>query len=220
MGFPTQPNVSRGVPVGSAAEAARAPQMYRAAGSPPPGGPLAVINQEAPGALVLRGPGYTEGGGIYGRYTRHPDLLGERRAGVEPGMTPIAEEVLQKVARDLSQENALTGGVRQGDLGSILRSFGIGTGAGLGTALLTRLLGIGRPSEAASPGQINQSSVAPGAVSQPAPPSAIPTGTQRAGGVEQAPASPAPKSPAGQVVIETPGDADERLSRAASAIWR
>lgn len=217
MGFPTQPNVSRGIPVGSSAEVGRAPQMYRtAAPSAPGGGPLAVVSPEAPGALALRGQVYPEGGGVYGRYTRHPDLLGERRAGVEPGTIGFSEEILQKVARDLSSENALTGGTRQGDLGSVLRTVGIGTGVGLGTALLTRLLGIGRSSESAAPGQINQGAAAPGEVSQPAAPSAIPAPGQRAGGVEQAPGSPSPKapvvkSPAGQVVIETPGDVDERL---------
>ena len=218
MGFPTQPNVSRGIPVGSAAEASRAPQMYRttaAAPSGPSGGPLAVVSPEAPGALALRGQVYPEGGGLSGRYTRHPDLLGERRSGVEPGTTGFSEEVLQKVAKDLSQENALTGGTRQGDLGSVLRSVGIGTGVGLGSALLTRLLGIGRPSESAAPGQINRPApsavVPPGTVAPAAPPSALPTPGQPRGGVESAPTSPAPKSPAGQVVIESPGDVDERL---------
>lgn len=217
MGFPTQPNVSRGIPVGSTAEPGRMPQTYRTAVEPPSalgGGPLAVVRQEPPGALALRGEVYPEGGGLYGRYTRHPDLMGERRAGMEPGTAPLSEEVLQKVARDLSQENALTGGLRQGDLGSILRTVGIASGAGLGSALLTRLLGIGRPSESVAPGQINRPAapaVAPGTVPSAAPPSALNTPGQRTGGVENAPASPAPKSPAGQVIIESPGDVDERL---------
>jgi hypothetical protein len=232
LGFASQPNVTRGVRVDTGlpeSAAGRAPAGYRYTdvGAGVPGGlavrpsvaagggsmpPIDVEFTDLPpaGKLALRGPVYTEGTGIYGKYTRHPDVLGERRAAMQPGTIPFDESVLQKVAKELG-ESAISGGTQQGDLGSVLRTLGIGTGVGLGTALLTRLLGIGRPSESAAPGQINQGAAAPGTVTQPAPPSAIPTGSQRAGGVEQAPGSPAPKSPAGQVVIETPGDIDERL---------
>ena len=217
MGFPTQPNVSRGVPVGSAAESGRVPQMYRSATTPPSGpggGALAIATQEPPGALALRGSVYPEGGGIYGQYQRHPDLLGSRRAGTEPGTVPFDEDVLKKVAQDVSR-NVIAGGTQQGDLSSVLRTIGIGTGVGVGTALLTRLLGVGRPAESAAPGQINRpapmGAPAPGTAAPAPAPSALPAPGQRTGGVEQAAGSPVVKSPAGQVVIETPGDTNERL---------
>ena len=216
LGFPPQPNVTRGVRVDTGIP-------FSAAGRPPsspppfyggtsresmtPGGPLAVRPTVVTGGTPpppFYGGSRTEYMYPGGALARTQDLR----------VNPVdVRDITDTIVREAT-ENAISGGVRTGNIGSILRNAGIAAGAGLGGYLLTRLLGIGSPSESVAPGQINQpgaGAVPPGTVAPTTPPSMIPGPDQRTGGVESAPASPASGSIAGQVVIQSPGDINESL---------
>lgn len=211
VGFPSRPNISQGVRVDTGI-----PQS--AFGRSPAGYSYTDLGAGIPGALTVR-PTVVTGG------TPPPPFYGGSRTEyMYPGgalartqdlrVNPVdVRDITDTIVREAT-ENAISGGVRTGNIGSILRNAGIAAGAGLGGYLLTRLLGIGSPSESVAPGQINQpgaGAVPPGTVAPTTPPSMIPGPDQRTGGVESAPASPAPGSIAGQVVIQSPGDINESL---------
>lgn len=219
LGFPPQPNVTRGVRVDTGIP-------FSAAGRPPsspppfyggtsresmiPGGPLAVRPKVVTEEIPPSSPPYPYP--PYARQSRYQEPIDVPSSFIQSA-EEISKEIAEEIAREAA-ENAISGGVRTGNLGSLLRSTGIAAGAGLGSYFLTRLFGVGSPSGSVAPGQINQSgagAVPPGTVAPTTPPSMIPGPDQRTGGVESAPASPAPGSIAGQVVIQSPGDINESL---------
>lgn len=212
MGFPTQPNVSRGIPVGSAAAPGRTAAPYgfafeRPSNLPPidvevlePGGRLTTFDPRnigtprSTGVVVEDLTGYPQS-----RYIPSPDVMG-RGAGIMPGSIPFSNEAIS---------NALTNGVKTGNLKELLGLTGIAAGTALTTGLIGSLLRGGRKEEQPE-AQMVQAPV-PGTAPQINPPGTVPQPGQATGGVEQARTSPVPKSPAGQVVLATPGDSDERL---------
>lgn len=215
MGFPTRPNVSQAIPVGSAATPGRTASPYRFPGGPaqppidvevlPPRSALTVFDPRNAGAMRSTGvvvedlTQYPQSAFPGGFRTPYPDVMAPG-AGREPGIIPFSEEVIR---------NALTNGVRTGNLNEILGLTAVGAGTALATGLLGAMMRGGRKEPKAQPAVVQ--APVPGTVPQINPPGAVPQPGQETGGVEQAPASPVPQSPAGQVVLTTPGDSDERL---------
>lgn len=226
-GYPTQPNVSRAIPVGSAATPGRTPAPYGFAferSSPlppidvevlPPGGRLTTFDPRNVGAMRSTGI-VTEDLTQYpqSRYIPSPDVMG-RGAGLMPGSVPASNEVIRAAlsrtipVAEEAVSNALTNGVQTGNLKEMLGLTGIAAGTALTTGLIGSLLRGGRKEERPTE-QMAQAPI-PGTAPQINPPGTISQPGQTTGGVEQAPTSPVPKSPSGQVVLTSPGDSDERL---------
>lgn len=213
MGYPTQPNVSRGIPVGSTATPGRTPSPYGFAFERPEKLPPIDVEVLPPGGRLAtfdpRNIGTPQSTGVVvedltrfpqSTYRPYPDVMAPG-AGREPGTIPFSEEAIR---------NALTNGVKTGNLRELLGLTGIAAGTAVATGLIGAMLRGGRKDEQPKT-QLIQTPV-PGTAPQINPPATVAQPGQVTGGVERAPTSPVPKSPAGQVVIETPGDSDERLN--------
>jgi len=208
LGYPTQPNVRRAIPIGSAVPPDSTASTYSFAFDPPPidvevlepGGRLTIFDPRNFGPMRRTGV-VVEDLTQYPQSRRipTPDVMAPG-AGRMPGTIPFSEEAIR---------NALTNGVRTGNLKELLGLTGIAAGTAITTALLGSLLRGRRKDD--QPKAVLVQAPVPGTAPQINPPGTVPQPGQTTGGVEQAATSPVPKSPAGQVVLETPGDSDERL---------